>query len=173
MKIAVIGYSGAGKSTLAARLGELYRAPVLHLDTVQFLPDWQIRPIEDGRRIVHNFMQRENWIIDGNYSKFFREERLEQADMIIFLDFPRFKCLYYAFSRYIKYRGKTRPDMAVGCNEKFDREFFWWILHKQRTKKYHSQYKQICRKYKDKLIRLKSRRAANELLQEIINREHP
>ena len=39
MKIAVLGFSGSGKSTLAQRLGDLTGAPVLHLDTVQFLPD--------------------------------------------------------------------------------------------------------------------------------------
>ena len=43
MKIAVLGYSGAGKSTLARMLGEYYNIPVLHLDTVQFLPNWKIR----------------------------------------------------------------------------------------------------------------------------------
>lgn len=48
MKIAVIGYSGSGKSTLAGVLGERYDIPVLHLDRVHFLPDWQER--EDSKK---------------------------------------------------------------------------------------------------------------------------
>ena len=38
MKIAILGTSGSGKSTLAKRLGERYGLPVLHMDTVHFLP---------------------------------------------------------------------------------------------------------------------------------------
>ena len=40
MKIAILGTSGSGKSTLAKRLGERYGLPVLHMDTVHFLPGW-------------------------------------------------------------------------------------------------------------------------------------
>jgi adenylate kinase family enzyme len=40
MKIAIIGHSGSGKSTLAAFLGEKYALPVLHVDTIHFLPGW-------------------------------------------------------------------------------------------------------------------------------------
>lgn len=57
MKIAILGYSGAGKSTLAARLGELYGLPVLHLDRVHFIPNWQERETSEKRRIVENFMR--------------------------------------------------------------------------------------------------------------------
>ena len=47
MKIAILGFAGSGKSTLAKTLSELTGAPVLHLDNVQFLPDWEIRPPEE------------------------------------------------------------------------------------------------------------------------------
>ena len=55
MKIAVMGYSGSGKSTLARALGEWYGVEVLHLDTVQFLPGWEIRPDGDKERMVREF----------------------------------------------------------------------------------------------------------------------
>ena len=47
MKIAILGTSGSGKSTLAKRLGETYGLPVLHMDTVQFLPGWVERPFAE------------------------------------------------------------------------------------------------------------------------------
>ena len=86
MKIAVIGYSGSGKSTLSRQLGEVYGIPVLHLDTVQFCADWQERDREEARAMVAAFMQRDAWVIDGNYRGFFQEERLGQADRILFLN---------------------------------------------------------------------------------------
>lgn len=45
MKIAVIGYSGSGKSTLSRKLGEKYGLPVLHIDAVEFKPNWVIRSL--------------------------------------------------------------------------------------------------------------------------------
>ena len=47
MKIAILGTSGSGKSTLAKRLGERYGLPVLHMDTVHFLPGWVERPFAE------------------------------------------------------------------------------------------------------------------------------
>ena len=47
MKIAIVGNSGSGKSTLARMLAEKHQAKVMHLDTVQFLPDWQNRGDDD------------------------------------------------------------------------------------------------------------------------------
>ena len=52
MKIAILGTSGSGKSTLAKRLGERYGLPVLHMDTVHFLPGWVERPFEEEETII-------------------------------------------------------------------------------------------------------------------------
>lgn len=165
MKIAVLGYSGAGKSTLAARLGELYGLPVLHLDKVHFLSNWEERELSEKRRIVADFMNNnDGWVIDGNYSKLFRAERLEQADMIVLMLFDRFSCLRRVIKRYRKFKGKTRPDMGEGCNEKLDLEFIWWVLHGGRTKKKKADYKAICDKYPDKVTVLKNQRQLDEFL---------
>ena len=43
MKIEIMGYSGSGKSTLCRKLADTYGLPALHLDTVQFLPNWKER----------------------------------------------------------------------------------------------------------------------------------
>ena len=47
MRIAIIGYSGSGKSTLCRFLGEKYGIPMLHFDTVQFLPNWEEREVAE------------------------------------------------------------------------------------------------------------------------------
>lgn len=165
MKIAILGYSGAGKSTLAARLGELYGLPVLHLDRVHFIPNWKERETSEKRRIVEDFMRdNDGWVIDGNYSGLFRAERLEQADMIVLLLFNSFNCLLRAVKRSRKFKGKTRPDMGDGCIEKLDLEFIRWILHGGRTKKKKANYKAICEKYSDKVTVLKNQRQLDEFL---------
>lgn len=168
MKIAVIGYSGSGKSTLAKRLGELYGVPVLHLDSVEFLPNWEKRELSEKQRIVGDFMRdNKDWVIDGNYSKLFRAERLEQADMIVMLLFDRFNCLWRVIKRYRSFKGRTRPDIGDGCNEKLDAEFVWWILHEGRTKSKKAGYKAIREKYPDKVTVLRNQRQLDEFLRQL------
>ena len=87
MKIAIIGYSGSGKSTLARLIYELYDIPVLHLDTVEFLPGWESRELSKKLEIVRNFLnQNSSWVIDGNYSVV-APSRFENSDITIFLKY--------------------------------------------------------------------------------------
>ena len=116
MKIAVIGYSGAGKSTLARALGERYGAPVLHFDKVQFTPNWEERDRAEAHQMVHEFMENPTWVIDGTYSNFEYERRLNEADSIIFLNFPRLACFWRAWKRYFQFHGKSRPDTFPGTD---------------------------------------------------------
>ena len=151
MKIAIIGYSGSGKSTLAKKLSEIYNCPLLYLDTIQFEANWKIRDIDEGRLMVGEFLKNDSWVIDGNYKKFFQEKRLEEADKIIFMNFPRRICFPQAFKRYLNYKNKTRESMADGCNEKFDLEFIKWLLFEGRKKSIKNHYNEICKCYKDKI----------------------
>ena len=151
MKIAIIGYSGSGKSTLAKKLSEIYNCPLLYLDTIQFEANWKIRDIDEGRLMVGEFLKNDSWIIDGNYREFPQEKRLQDADKIIFMNFPRRICFPQAFKRYLHYKNKTRESMADGCNEKFDLEFIKWLLFEGRKKSIKNHYNEICKCYKDKI----------------------
>lgn len=161
MKIAVVGYSGSGKSTLAKYLGKIYNIPVMHLDTIQFCANWQIREEEESKKLLKIFMENDSWIIDGNYSNFYYDERLKQADKIIFLNFNRFVRLYRVILRYNIYKGKTRPDMAEGCNEKLDREFIWWVFWESVAYRRKRRFNEIKRIYSEKVIELKNQKQLN------------
>lgn len=164
MRIAVIGYSGAGKSTMARELGKLYSCPVLHLDRVQFEARWKERDRESALKIVEEFMQNPDWVIDGNYSGFYQERRLKEADMIVFLNFPRMLCFWQAVKRRIEYNNKVREDMADGCNEKLDLEFARWLLFDGRTRKRVKHYESIAAVYPQKIYVLRNREQAEEFM---------
>ncbi len=166
MKIAILGYSGSGKSTLAGQLGDVYKAPVLFLDTVQFLPGWLERDRDEARSLVADFLQNDSWVIDGNYNDFFQKERLEQANQIILMNFPRRVCLFRALKRYFQNRNTVRESMAPGCPEKIDWEFIWWILHDGRTKDRRAHFKQVALQYGEKAIVLRNARQVKEYLKQ-------
>lgn len=57
----------------------------------------------------------------------FLEYRVQQADMIIFLDMPRFVCFWRIFKRLMKYYGKETPSSAAQCPEGIRKEFFVFL----------------------------------------------
>jgi adenylate kinase family enzyme len=133
-KIIIIGSGGAGKSTLARRLGDAAGLPVIHLDALYWKPHWTATPKEEWRRIVEREVEKESWIMDGNYGGTM-EIRLAACDAVVFLDFPRIVCVYRIFKRWLRYRNRRRPDVGEGCREQVDLEFFHWVWNfRKRTK---------------------------------------
>jgi adenylate kinase family enzyme len=160
MKIAILGYSGSGKSTLASFLGKRHELPVLHLDSIQFLPKWEIRDKDDRAALYRRFLAEHpnEWVIDGNYKALDIEKRLEEADVILILLFPRLLCLWRCFKRYRANRNRVRESMAEGCEEKLDAEFIRWILWESRTAKHRAYYRSVIAQYSEKVTVLKSQR---------------
>lgn len=168
MRIAILGHSGSGKSTLARKIGELYGIPVLHLDTLQFIENWVERDKDEARVMCRRFMDENScWVIDGNYTWQYQKERLDSADIVIFMLFNRFSCIYRAYKRYRTYNGKSRPDMAKGCNEKLDKEFVWWILHDSRTAEKEEKRAFLKKEYASKMRIIKNQRQLNMFIKEL------
>ncbi len=164
MKILVLGYSGSGKSTLAKAISKKWGIPTLHLDSVHHLPGWQERTRESENEIVSAFLEENSsWVIDGNYSKVCYKQRLDEADEIILLLLGRFTCFFRAYRRFKNYRGVTRPDMADGCDEKFDREFITWLLFGGRTKERRRKLESVITDYPGKVTVVRTVRQLKKL----------
>jgi adenylate kinase family enzyme len=133
-KIVLIGSGGSGKSTLARNLGGKLKINVYHLDALFWKPNWVGVPKVEQRKVQIDLVNKEEWIIDGNYGGTMHI-RLNAADTIIFLDIHRTICVYRIFKRMMRYRNRTRPDMGEGCEEKFDLSFLKWIWNYPKTKR--------------------------------------
>ena len=137
-RVIIIGCGGAGKSTLARQLGEKTGLPVVHLDQIFWSPgNWQHLVREEFDKRLMEELEKEWWILDGNYSRTM-PLRLEYCDTVIYLDYNRFTCLWGWFRRVVRNWGKARPDMAPGCGEWLDPEFAKWLwnFNKEHRKKY-------------------------------------
>jgi adenylate kinase family enzyme len=166
MKIQITGYSSSGKSTFAKRLEKHYHLPLLHIDKIYFKNNWEKRDRLQVEKEISDFTKKENWIIDGQY-RYLVPERYELADHIFIFNFNRFKCLYGAIKRRIKYRKKQRDSIAEGCRERLNLSFVWWILWEGRKKDSRNLIKSLITAYPDKTIVFKGRRQVNRYLKSI------
>lgn len=161
-RILVIGSGGAGKSTFSRKLGEVTGIDVIHLDSIYWRPNWEKTPKDEWESTVAELVRRDSWIMDGNFGGT-REMRIKASDTVILLDIPRYICLYRVIKRAIAYRGKHRPDMAAGCNEKVDPEFLSWIWNYPRRGRRRAL--EEMEKFPDKrLVVLRSAREAEDFL---------
>ena len=124
--IMIVGSAGSGKSTLAQKLGEILGQRVVHIDHFYWEPNWVMRDDAAIKKLVVDAIEDDGWVFEGNCSSTYTE-RAAKADTIIWLDIPRYVCVYRAIIRALKNYGKGRPDMALGCYDRLDWRFFKWV----------------------------------------------
>ncbi|PIE09974.1 MAG: DNA topology modulation protein FlaR [Rhodobacterales bacterium] len=132
-RIMVIGGAGSGKSTLARRIGAITGLPVIHIDPMYWNPGWVQKPGAETTALVLEAAARPDWVFEGNHSATM-EARAARADLIVFLDLPRHVRVRRVIWRSLRHYGRSRPDMARGCPEQFDRDFiFGWVWRFEQT----------------------------------------
>lgn len=116
-RIMIIGNNGSGKSTFASQLGKKLRREVVHLDGLFHLPNGKRMENKEWDKIQAELVKKKEWIIDGTYLRTL-DTRLKEADTIIFLDSPKWICLYRIIKRRIIYRKEIRPDLPKYMKER-------------------------------------------------------
>lgn len=159
-RICVIGNAGAGKTTLSRRLEKIYQLPVYHVDQIQYLNDLSIRPMNETRSIMNDWMSREKWIIDGFGPLDLLEKQLRLANLIIFIDFPLWRHLWWCTKRQIKnFYFKKRAELPEGSTE----------LTWKHTRKIYQNLLQVHYKMNPELRRILSRDSLNKKVLVISN----
>lgn len=160
MKIVLMGYAGSGKTFLAKYLGDKLHIPVMHLDEVKYTKEWKPLPDEQVLPVVSDFLQKDSWIMDGNYTYLFQKERLDGADKIILLLLPRIPCLL----RCIRRRKSRR---AEGYKNDTNLWFIQFVLFEGRNKERRMNYSRIQETYQNKVITLRSQKEIDTFLQQV------
>ncbi len=130
-RIAIVGRSGSGKSTLARRLGGRCGLPVIHMDQLYWTPGWVEQDPEVWRAAVNAAAAADRWVIEGVGSSA-SALRFARAEIIVWLETPRWLCLWRAVRRSLTTFGVVRPDIAPGCPEKIDLAFYRYIWNWDR-----------------------------------------
>ncbi|MBB3913188.1 AAA family ATPase [Rhizobium fabae] len=132
-RILVVGCSGGGKSTLSLKIAARFGLSYFSLDRdVRWLPGWMQRDRVEQRAIIASRILEDRWIMDGTNPSTF-DIRLPRTEVVVWVRMPRLLCVWGAISRWMKFLGRTRPEMAPGCIEKVDWEFlrFIWTFEKK------------------------------------------
>lgn len=116
-RIAVLGNACGGKTTLSRRLSQLYRIPVTHVDSIQFLPGMKIRPHTESIQILSAIQQQDQWLIDGYGPLDILQERLRLASSIVLIDLPLWRHYWWCTKRQIKNLWSRRDELPEGCSE--------------------------------------------------------
>ncbi len=162
-RILIIGCSCSGKSTLARAMGDKLGLPVVHLDQLWWREGWVNTTREEFDNCLERELEKDRWIIDGNYSRTM-DKRIARCDTVIYLDFSRWVCLLGMLQRVLGSYGKVRPDMAPGCPERFDWEFIRWIWNYNKRNRPDNELHLAKARHAEKIV-LKNRKQVRAFLQ--------
>lgn len=160
-KIAIVGVSASGKSTFARKLEEKVGIPVTHIDALMWQPGWQYIGDEQTEAIIRDMLTKEHWIFEGYIVKSVREELFNEADVILYLDYPGWVSAWRYIKRWIKHRKNPRPELP-GSPEKFSFKFLKLVYTKGEVYKLEKLFKG--RDWSHKIIRLKTPKEAERYL---------
>ncbi len=167
-RVLVMGSSGSGKSTFARRLSEMIGVPFVSLDALYWKPGWVASDNAEFDERVTEIARQPQWVMDGNYTRYGAGElRRHSSDTVIWFDLPRRTCMLGIMRRVAGSYGKVRPEMAEGCPEKFDFEFFHyvWTYRRQQRPKLLKYFEGL--RADQSFVRFTDRMQANEYLKEI------
>ena len=161
-KVIVIGCPGSGKSTFSKALHDATGLPLYHLDMMSWNADGTKVPKYTFMERLHQALEKEFWIIDGNYGSTM-ELRMQFCDTVFFLDYPLEVCIDGIKSR----KGKERTDIPCTMLEDEDDEFIEFINNYNSVSK--PTVLELLHKYSQKrIIIFEDRNEANEFLSQIV-----
>lgn len=124
-RILILGSPGAGKSTLARQLARSMALPLVHLDALYWAQGTPPAAAQ-WRSTVEQAIAQPAWIMDGHYPSSLAQ-RLQRADAVIYLDFPRSLCLWRVLRR--SWQGQRADGVPATSLPRWDWRFVQRVWH--------------------------------------------
>ena len=114
MKVLILGNGGSGKSYLAKCLAKKIACDPIHLDRLYWKQQWQHASIEEWESALHFHLQQSSWIMEGTPMRDL-QLRISHANIIIFLDTPRYLCTLRILKKGISSLKRHSSNSDDGC----------------------------------------------------------
>ena len=176
-RINVVGCSGSGKTTFARKLADLKACPAIEMDQLYWKPDWQEPTNEEFFPKVAAAVAAPRWVMDGNYSRT-RHIKWPRTQLVIIIQLGFVQTVWSVLRRAVE-RIRSGQELwpGTGNRETWRNVFFARdsiVLF--AAKSYASNYVRhrdpaFFEGYGDfDIVRVNSRREANQCLTEIADR---
>jgi adenylate kinase family enzyme len=113
----IYGVTGSGKTSLARKVAARTGLPWHCVDDLTWQPGWVTVPPDEQRRKIAAICANEQWILDHGYSVWL-DLVLARADLIVALDYPRWRSLGRLVRRTLL-RAVDRRPICNGNTETF------------------------------------------------------
>lgn len=173
-RILIVGTSGSGKSTLARKISNILSVPDIELDALFWKPNWTQSNKEEFRaKIQESISKSSGFIMHGNYNQV-RDLTWGNSDIVIWLDYSKKLVMWRVLKRSVL-RILSNEPLWANNKETIRKTFFskesiilWsWNTYDIRKKLY-SEFIEKPEYENIKLLRIKSTKEADKLLQSII-----
>ena len=105
-RINVVGASGSGKSSLAKQIAQSLKLTYFEIDEIFWLPNWQEPDDEDFFEDIDQVVQKEAWVLDGNYRRL-QQIKWQRAQVVVWIDLPYLQIIWQLIKRtYLRVRNE-------------------------------------------------------------------
>lgn len=174
-RVLVAGTSGSGKTTLAGRLAPLLQAPHVEIDGLFHGPSWTRRPsFEDD---VHRFSRDPCWVTEWQYDSV-RTHLADRADLLVWLDLPRFtvmrqvvrRTIVRRLRRQVLWNGNAEPPIWTVFTDPEHIVRWAWTTHGRAA----GRVKELAARRSDlPIVRLRSRAEIDHWLRGPLHHAEP
>ncbi len=96
------------------------------MDRLLWKPGWVRISRQEQKAVIADSVSGSKWIVEGDHIRT-QPLRFAAADTILFLDFPRWICLWRMVKRFLQNRSRSRVGMAAGCPERLNWVLLRWV----------------------------------------------
>ena len=115
-KIAVFGKPGGGKSTLGRAIAKRLELPYVSLDALEYRQDGSRRSLDLVTARHKQLLEEDAWVLDGFITKSSLFERLEKADVLIYVDLPYHIHYRWVIKRFLMSPVRGPEGWPEGCS---------------------------------------------------------
>lgn len=161
-KIHIIGISGTGKTTLGSKIKSQTSLQHFDLDDYYWTQKYtQKASPHDFKTVIDIITKKNKWVIEGSYVEGI-ESSLEKSELILWLDILPHANIYQIIKRYFACLKEC------GNPNQLFKLIKYVIENKKKERGYFHKYKKLLNQYKKKVIRLKTQKDIDKILDKIL-----